>query len=281
MRRLIFLLPLATLLLAACLPAGSETLIPPSPSTVGEAVSPSATIVWFPPTATWTPFPTFEATATPQPFPGLGAQVFADDFSDLKNWPNASLEAKSANSLILERHQLTLALNAAPASLTSLQNGLLLTNFYAEMTVSVHRCSGGDTYGLLFRAASDAYAYRYALSCDGQARVDRLRGGNNVPLQPSVPSGDAPPGAPGEVRMGVWASGAELRFFLNGRYQFTVLDPVFRNGTLGVFASAVSPEGMNVSFSNLTVNAVDYLSPTPTATASKTPLPSRTPRPTP
>jgi hypothetical protein len=81
--------------------------------------------------------------------------------------------------------------------------------------------------------------------------------------------------------MGVWAAGAEMRFFLNGRYQFSVIDPVFRNGTLGVFASASSPEGMNVNFSNLTVNSVSYVSPTPTATASKTPKPSRTPRPTP
>jgi hypothetical protein len=172
-------------------------------------------------------------------------------------------------------------LNVAPASLISLQNGLLLRDFYAEVTVSVNRCFGPDLYGMLFRAASAAYAYRFVLNCSGQARADRVRNSQVFPLQDWLPSGDAPPGAPGQVRLGIWAAGAEMRFFLNGRYQFSVIDPVFKNGTLGVFASASSPEGMNISFSNLTVNSVSYVSPTPTSTASKTPKPSRTPRPTP
>jgi hypothetical protein len=249
--------------------------------TASTEVSPTATIDWFPATATWTPFPTTEPSATSQPFPGLGPQTFSDDFSDPENWPNTKPEAEGANSLILDNNRLTLALNVSPATLVSLQSGLALKDFYAETTVSVNRCSVGDSYGILFRAASDAYAYRFVLNCSGQARADRIRGGQVFPLQDWLPSGDAPPGAPGEVRMGVWAAGAEMRFFLNGRYQFSVIDPVFRNGTLGVFASASSPEGMNVNFSNLTVNSVSYVSPTPTATASKTPKPSRTPRPTP
>jgi hypothetical protein len=207
--------------------------------------------------------------------------VLSDDFSDPKNWPNAKVESSGSNSIILDRNRLTLALNISPATLVSLQNGLALRDFYAEMTVSVNRCSGPDVYGMLFRAASEAYAYRFALNCTGQARVDRIRGGGIFPLQNWLPSGDAPPGAPGIVKMGVWAAGVEMRFFLNERYQFTVIDPVFRNGTLGAFADASSSDGMNISFSNLTVNSVDYVSPTPTPTASKTPRPSRTPRPTP
>jgi hypothetical protein len=281
MRQLTFSLLLATLFLSACFPASSLDLTPPSLSPVSTALSPTATIVWFPATATWTPFPTIEPSATSQPFPGLGAQVYADDFSDLKNWPGAKPEAGGGNSIIIERNRLTLALNIPPATLYSLQNGLLLKDFYAEMTVSANRCAGADAYGMVFRAASNAYAYRFVLNCTGQARVDRIRGGVVSPLQDWLPSGDAPPGAPGLVKMGIWAAGAEMRFFLNGRYQFSVLDPVFKTGTLGAFASASSPAGMNISFSNLTVNSVAYVSPTPTATASKTPKPSRTPRPTP
>jgi hypothetical protein len=281
MRQLTLFLLTATLLLSACIPASSADATPPGLPAISAASSPTATIIWFPATATWTPFPTIQASATPQPFPGIGLQVFSDDFSDPKNWPSAKPEADGANSQILERNRLTLALNISPASLISLQNGLLLKDFYAEMTVSVNRCFGTDTYGMLFRAASEAYAYRFVLNCTGQARVDRVRGGTVSPLQNWLPSGDAPPGAPGIVKMGVWAAGVEMRFFLNGRYQFSVIDPLFRNGTLGAFASASSANGMNVSFSNLTVNSVDYVSPTPTATASKTPKPSRTPRPTP
>ena len=101
-----------------------------------------------------------------------------------------------------------------------------------------------------------------------------------MPLQDWVLSGDVP-GVPGQVKMGLWAAGVEMRFFLNGRYQFTVIDPVFKNGSLGVYANASSPDGMNIGFSDLTISSVAYVSPTPTATPSKTPLPSRTPRPTP
>ena len=105
-------------------------------------------------------------------------------------------DAEGANSQILERNRLTLALNVSPATLVSLQNGLLLKDFYAEMTVSVNRCSIGDSYGMLFRAASEAYAYRFVLNCSGQVRADRIRGGQVYPLQDWLPSGDAPPGAP-------------------------------------------------------------------------------------
>ena len=88
-------------------------------------------------------------------------------------------------------------------------------------------------------------------------------------------------GVPGLVKMGVWASGSEMRFFLNGRYQFSVIDPLFRTGSLGFYVNSVSPDGMNINFSNLVVYSVDYVSPTPSLTPSKTPTPTRTPRPTP
>jgi hypothetical protein len=217
------------------------------------------------------------------PFPGLGAQIFSDDFSQVQDWSRASLQTmgEGANNIILNRNRLTLAANVVPVSLFSLQKNLLLTDFYTEVTVSVNRCFGLDTYGLLFRSASEAYTYRFLLNCSGNARVDRVRDSTALSLQDWLPSGDAPLGAPGEVRMGVWTAGAEMRFFLNGRYQFSVMDPVFKSGSLGVFINASSPDGMNISFSDLTVNAVEYVSPTPTVTPSKTLLPTRTPRPTP
>ena len=77
----------------------------------------------------------------------------------------------------------------------------------------------------------------------------------------------------------MWVAGVELRFFLNGNFQFRVIDPVFHNGTLGLFVNAISPAGMNISFSNLVVHTVSYVSPTPTATPRKTATPTRTPKP--
>lgn len=267
-------------LTSACLPAVDQApLSPPTVETAGS--SPTATIVWFPPTATWTPFPTFLPSATTEPFPGVGVLLFSDDFSDPAEWTNTRIESDGGNDVIFNGNRLVLAANVPPASLASVRSGLILTDFYAETTVSINRCAGDDAYGMLFRAGSEAYAYRYVLTCDGRMRIDRLRGGETYPLSKWELSGDVPPGAPGEVRLGVWTAGVEMRFFLNGHYQFAVIDPLFKSGSVGYFASARSPVGMNISFSNLTVNSVSYVSPTSTATASKTPLPSRTPRPTP
>ena len=72
-------------------------------------------------------------------------------------------------------------------------------------------------------------------------------------LQPPTPSADVPVGAPGEVRLGVWALGTEFRFFLNGRYQFTASDVSYRTGGLGVFAHAAGDTPVTVTFSNLSV----------------------------
>jgi hypothetical protein len=289
MRRITILLLAVSYILSACSPAAGplpidEGQITPSglPNIDNQPTS-TATINWFPATATWTPFPTIQPSATVQPLPGLGAQVFSEDFSALQAWTLAKPAGSGGNSIIMDRNRLTLAINVPPASLASLNTGndLALTNFYAEMTITINRCSGDDDYGMLFRAGSEAFAYRFLVNCGGKARVERVRDSTTFPLQEWLPSGDAPLGAPGQVRMGVWASGVELRFFLNGRYQFTVIDPIFKSGTLGVYASAISPDGLNVSFSDLTVKSVDYVSPTPSPTPSKTPTPTRTPRPAP
>jgi hypothetical protein len=287
MRYLTLLLLTAVLMLTACAtpggdnPAVSTDLALTGTATIPDSGSPTATIVWFPATATWTPFPTIEPSATPQYFPGLGEQVYQDDFSDMKNWSSAKQAGNGGNSIILERNRLTLAANVPPVTLFSLNNNLTLTDFYAEINVSVNRCYGPDSYGMIFRAASSDFAYRYLLNCSGKARVELIRGGRSLPLQDWVISGDAPPGAPGQVKMGIWAAGSEMRFFLNDHYQFSVIDRFFKNGGLGVFASSSSPDGMNISFSDLTVNSVSYVSPTPTVTPSKTATQTRTPQPTP
>jgi len=275
------------LLLSSCAVPAGELLPGSTPETftispaAPDSVEPTKTIIWFPATSTWTPFPTVEPSATPVLRPGIGEKIFQDGFKDLKNWSFASTESRGENSIILNRSRLTLAINQPPSALFSLNTNQAWTDFYAEITISANRCFGPDTYGLLFRAASGAYAYRFLLNCSGQARVEQAREGLILPLQKWVPSGDAPSGAPGLVKMGVWVAGVEMRFFLNDHYQFSVIDPYFKNGALGVYANGLSPDGLNISFSDLNVYSVAYVSPTPTPTPSKTPTPSRTPRTTP
>jgi hypothetical protein len=236
------------------------------------------TIVWFPPTDTPKPQPSLTPSPTLNELPGVTGELFSDDFSDPSHWQTTNSAQVAA---LVQDNRLTLVVRTPGASIMSLRNEPLLGNFYAEVTANTSLCSGIDDYGVLFRTTSGNDYYRYALACDGTERVDRVRTGQSSPMQPAVPSGDVPPGSPGEVRIGVWAVDNELRFFLNGRYQFTAYDPMFQTGTIGFFARSNGENDVSVSFSDLVVSEVVYASPTPTPTASKTPKPTRTPRPTP
>jgi hypothetical protein len=270
------LLLLLTFAIFACQPFGTQTAVPATPP--ADIALPTATVIWFPPTDTSTPAPNLPPTATPVELPGVTNVIFSDDFSDPSHWQTSSSEQAAS---IIEDNRLTLVLRTPSASIISLRNEPLLGNFYAEVTADTSLCSGPDDYGIIFRTESGMDYYRYALACDGTERVDRIRAGQTSPMQPAVPSGDAPPGSPGEVRIGVWAVDNEFRFFLNGHYQFTVADPLFGKGTLGFFARSGGQNAVNVSFSDLVVSDVVYTSPTVTPTPSKTPKPTRTPRPTP
>jgi hypothetical protein len=244
----------------------------PAPALVTETPSPSptATVQWFPPTSTPTPKPLTLATRTPVYLIGIGETILSDDFSSAAAWNTASADA---GSISISRNRITIAVKEPKTYLFSLRNAPLLTDFYAEINAHPALCKGSDSYGLLFRAENGA-SYRYALACDGSVRLERLKSYNRPrTIQEALPSGDAPLGSPGDVRLGVWAVGAEMRFFLNGRYQFSAVDQNLSSGTLGVFAESGGETATTVTFSDLVVQSVSYVSPTPTKTPVETPAP--------
>lgn len=241
------------LLLTACSGLGFDapTLTPP-PATATPPQTP--TIAWFPATAT----PTHQVFPTQLPPPdmlvGVGNVIATDDFSDPSTWNTAISDNGSAT---INNKFMTIAVRPGVYML-SLQQTLVESNFYAEITAQPSLCKGEDSYGMLVRANAVTY-YRYALACDGTARVERISGSRRYPLQAPVPSGDAPPGAPGKVRIGVWAVGPEMRFFLNGRYQFSVTDLNLASGTIGVFALSTGNTPVTVTFSDLVIKSVSYI----------------------
>ncbi|MFH2104449.1 MAG: hypothetical protein ABIJ39_13960 [Chloroflexota bacterium] len=270
------LLACCSLLLAGCIgiqPQPLPTAPPPGPET------PTATIQWFPATNTSTPIPTVIVEPTPGALPGLGESLLTDPFDDPSRWTTA----RSANaSAIVERDRLTLTITGQTVTyLFSLRVEPILTDFLAEVTVNLSLCRGRSQYGILFRVMGQQDYYRYAVNCQGEARLERVRGGAAFPLQDWIPSADAPPGAPADVRIGVWAAGSEMRFTLNGKYQFSVRDPVFHQGTLGLFILSSNGNPVTAGFQDLSIRAVSYVSPTPALTPSGTPTPSRTPVSTP
>jgi hypothetical protein len=260
---------LASLLLCAALAACSVPEAPGDPNAAEEAtatgtlekVPGTPTIDWFPATPTLTPPPFATHTATPEMHPGVGQTTLSDSFTDEELWDTTTSDKGSAN---IDRNRLTLAVQPK-VYMISLRHKLALNDFYAEITARPNLCRGDDDYGLLVRANAVAY-YRFALSCNGMVKAERISVGTRQPLQEAVLSGDAPRGSPGEVRIGVWAVGTEMRLFLNGRYQFTVRNPNYRSGTIGVFARAAGDTPVTINFSDLVIQEVDYAPPPATLT---------------
>jgi hypothetical protein len=271
------ILPVLALLVAAAGLSGCGSLLQPgTPTPSLPAPTITDTIVWFPATNTPTPLPTSTPQPSLEPLPGIGSLIFADDFSDPALWNVTSSSQAAAQ---VENGRLTLSLASGPLSIASLRSEPVLGDFYAVFTASPSLCRGTDQYGFLFRAAPGGTYYRFVLACDGTVRLERVRGGALEVLQNWLPSGDAPPGAPAVVQVGVWVSGGEMRFLLNDRFQFSLRDPVLHSGTLGFFARASGTTPVLVSFTELKVYAVSYISPTPSLTPSRTPTPTRTPPP--
>jgi hypothetical protein len=219
------------------------------------------TPVWFPATNTPSPQPFYDPVATPERLVGLGRVITIDDFSNPTMWDTASSDQGSAT---ISRQRLTISVQPG-IYLYSLHRDLLVGDFYAEITAHPSLCRGEDEYGMLVRAQPITY-YRFALTCNGQVHAERISVKERHILHKSVPSGDAPPGAPGGVRIGVWAAGPELRLFLNGRYQFSFSDLNLAAGTIGLFAQATSETPVTVTFSDLEVRAVEYTPPAETPT---------------
>jgi len=246
------------LLLTACSGLGTNAITatprPPTPTPLR-----TPTTVWFPATDTPTPQIVRTQPPTPEMLTGLGSIIASDDFSRSSTWNTATSDQGSAS---ISRDRLTLAVQPG-IYLTSLKRDIVAGDFYAEITARPSLCRGEDEYGFLVRANAATY-YRFSLTCNGQAHAERISLKERHDLQDPVLSGDVPPGAPGEVRIGVWAAGPELRLFLNGRYQFSISDHNLSSGTVGVFARAAGDTPITVAFSDLEVRAVDYIPPTST-----------------
>ena len=111
-------------------------------------------------------------------------------------------------------------------------------------------------YGIVVRTISEYNYYRFLVDCQGNARAERIRDGSTTLMQDWTPTG-IPPGAPQNISLGVWAVGSEMRLFANNAFVFSVKDPVFTDGTIGVFARAEGDSPVTVTFSEMTVYAVD------------------------
>jgi hypothetical protein len=240
--------------LAACLPVSLPTeTLQPSPIP-GETPTLTPTVIWFPPTRTPIPFPTQTiAPPTPEQRPNLGEIIFTDDFSSAEFWDLAFGQTASA---ALGKNELTLAIQEGRTYIATTRSQPILGDFYAEITASPTLCHSMDEYGLLVRYASAGDFYRFAISCDGQVKLDRVLNGQASTPHPWELGLMVPVGAPSSSRLGIWVAGKEIRCFVNDRYQFTVTDPSISSGLIGMFARSTGEGALTVSYSDLVVREV-------------------------
>ncbi len=261
MARLVLWLLLAALIsacgLAPASPTPVETPTPsPSPAEYARPSTPThtPTPVWFPVTATPTLRPSLTPTATPDLRPGLGDTLFQDDFSTGSGWDLFKTERGSA---ALGNNTLALVTLAPGAYISTQYNNLTFTNFYLEITAETGLCTGQDEFGLLLRRASPTDFYRFSLSCSGETRLDKLFQGNASSPQTWLESRAIPNAAPSQMRLAVWAVGAEMRFFVNGQHLFTTSDRSLPAGQVGVFVRSAGQNAVSVNFSNLLVRSIN------------------------
>jgi len=233
--------------LSACVtPTADPTPLPPTETaTITSTVT--ATIDWFPATATPTLRPTQIIEPTPEMRPGVGSLLIDDLLSSGSQWQTGRF---SAGNITQVNNSLTIAIQQSRASLLSLEMKNILRDFYLETKVNIGLCKSNDVYGLIVRAVSEYNYYRFLVDCQGYARAERVRDGATTLMQDWTPTG-LPPGAPLDVSLGVWVVGSEMRLFANNAYIFSVKDPVFTEGTVGIFARASGDSPVTVAISSV------------------------------
>ena len=264
-------LAVLSVLLAACAsPQGMES----TPTTPPTELPPTATVIWFPATATPTPFPTRGVTPTPEMLTGIGPLAFEDDFSNPSAWESLQ---RPSGQVAIAPGELAISLSGTNGYLFSLRNDPQLADYYLETSLQSNLCAPGDSFGMLLRASTFQDYYRWSINCDGYQRVERIRAGNVTVLQDWTPSAQVLPGAPQVFRLGLLADGGELRFFVEDAYQFSVRDGAFPAGGVGFFARSSGDSPVSVSLRDLQFFSLDASAPIPTPRRSSPLQPSPTP----
>ncbi len=246
--KLITILVLFSAMVSSCTPAPTTTPAATVTPTSTNTVTP--TIVWFPPTPTFTPFPSFTPVPTNDTKKPLGKLLFHDSFTSEKNWV---LGDSPAGRVALGKEEISLTIVRPEGYISTYRKEPILTDYYLEIEAKPSLCMGDDQYGLIIRRSSSSTFYRFALSCNGQARVDLINGGTATSPQPWVSSASIPLGAPNNVKIGVLSQGKELSFWVNDQYQFSITDKKLFTGLIGMFIRSAGENAVTVNFANLKV----------------------------
>jgi len=253
MQKMIRLLTLMLVVLAACVPQVSEDSPAPLPEPTLTPF-PSPTIDWFPNTPTPTRVVTEVGSLPTQisEVPVSWPLAVTDDFSDPGHWQETS---DSAGTVAYETNSLSLALPAGRTPIVSISDHILPGNFYLELTIDTLLCSEADQYGLILWRNSTSGTFRIWFNCQGEVMADRQLGANIGRLLDWQTARKLQPGSPASNRIAVWAEDGQLRVFANGVEQFTLETRSDLSGALGVIAQGAGSNAATFSISKLAIYA--------------------------
>ena len=200
--------------------------------------------------------------------PGIGRVILRDDFSDDSVWDTATSDNGSA---AISRNRLTLAVQPG-YYLSSMRREVPLSDFYAEITARPSLCRGEDNYGLIVRGIGN-YFYRFVLTCNRTGpRGTRSTAG------PSCPSMNRSPAEMLRARRAKSASESGQSAAKCDFSSMDVINSVYRinpspAAALGVFVRSAGDTPTTVTFSDLKVYDVDYISATTPTRCSDASLP--------
>jgi hypothetical protein len=242
---------LLCLFLTACLtetpPAEPTATLDPTQTAI-----PSATIDWFPATAT-KPSPT--QTSVPvqvNPAPPTREEILIeDDFSDESLWQTRNeVDAK----ISFEPNALSVVVSGEKTEAYSISTHPLPDTFFLEFTVETALCSNDDQYGIIFWRNSSSGTYRFWANCQGQIMVDKVLPEGITRLVNWESARKFIPNAPARNVFGIQSMNGQLDFFINDSYQFSIQARANLEGAIGLIARTASDADLTVRFSNLIVS---------------------------
>jgi len=242
---------LPIIILSACLSVSTPKPLPTATLTI--VPSPTPTIEWFPPSPTPEQLPTIAVTPTLEFMSEIGKIIFQDEFLSSDEW---TVPQTGRGQINITNGEIVIIINEPKSLLVGTLEKPDLQDFYAEITANPVLCIGRDEYGFLFRVFGRNQYYRFALSCDGEVWMDKIVGEGTFVLYPWTRSASVPVGAPSVSKLEVIALQDEIRVFINGDPQFTIIDQGLSLGSFGVYARSAGETAVTISFSDLIVRDV-------------------------
>ena len=261
LRRPAIVIALVFMCCAACGPLQVQLINDATPTdirivTATAAISPTPSIVWFPPTATPLPLVTPTVVPTVDKLGKLGEAYLSDGFAAKAGWQ--TMRTTVGNITLSDMGELTFSMPGDKGTLVSYNRIAFYPSYYLSVDVTLSFCSfHQDGYGILFRVGDSEHFARVWINCLGQTRFERISGGKAAELSDWAANGKIRPGAPQKFTVGLRVEGEKVELYLNDAFQYEIEDVSTDAGGIALAAETAGAAPLTVSFSNLTIRRLE------------------------